>query len=44
VILDEDLCKKRGKSNESGGWEIAGNKGNFTNILVMISTAKIYGF
>ena len=40
MILDEDLCEKRGESNNNGFREMGDNRGNFANKQVMIDPGK----
>jgi len=44
LILDEDLCEKRGESKDSGGWEIEENRVNFVNKLEMHDPTKNCNF
>ena len=44
VILDEDLCEKRGESNDSEGWKMIENRASFVIKPIMISPRKSYDF
>jgi len=44
LILDEELCEKKGEILDSEGWKISENGANFVIKLVIISPLKNYDF
>jgi len=44
VILADDLCERRGQSNDSGSWEMAKNRAGFANKLAVSWLIKNYNF
>jgi len=44
VILDRELCEKKGESLDSEGWKISENRVRFVIKLAIISPLKNYAF